>query len=57
MVPSIWEGGFVPLGWPELSISIGFLGLFGLAYALFASTFPKLPIRETIAVGSASKGP
>ncbi len=57
VVPSIWEGPGLPLGWPELSISAGFVGLFGLCYALFASTFPKVPLRETIAIGTASKGP
>lgn len=57
VAPSVWDGEALPLGWPELSISIGFLGLFGLCYALYASTFPKLPVRETIAVGAAGHGP
>lgn len=57
VAPSVWRGEGLPLGWPELAITVGFLGLFGLSYALYASTFPKLPIRETIAVGSARHGP
>ena len=57
VVPSVWHGSTIPLGWPELLISVGFLGLFGLSYSLFASTFPLVPIRETIAVGSAHRGP
>lgn len=57
VVPSVWEGTEFPLGWPEALISVGFLGLFGLSYALFASTFPKLPVRETLAVGTPRRGP
>ena len=53
--PSTLEAGF-RLGWPEISVSLGFLGLFGLCYSLFASTFPKVPIRELL-VGEASTGP
>lgn len=57
VAPSVHRGDGVPLGWPELLISVGFLGLFGLSYGLYASTFPKVPVRETIAVGTAGKGP
>jgi hypothetical protein len=57
VVPAVWEGAGVPLGWQELLISLGFAGLFGLCYGLFASTFPKVPIRETVATGSAGQGP
>ncbi|MFQ5679986.1 MAG: hypothetical protein ACE5HP_11080 [Gemmatimonadota bacterium] len=57
VVPSVWQGAGVPLGWPEALISLGFLGLFGLSYSLFASTFPKIPVRDTIAVGSPQRGP
>ena len=53
--PSTLEAGF-RLGWPELSVSLGFVGLFGLCYSLFASTFPKVPIREVLP-GEASEGP
>jgi hypothetical protein len=57
VAPSVLEegGSFVP-GWPEAAVSLGFVGLFGLCYSLFASTFPKVPIRETF-VGEASTGP
>lgn len=56
VLPSIWDGQGLPFGWIEAGVSAGFIGLFGLCYSLFASTFPKLPIRETL-VGSASTGP
>lgn len=56
VVPSVWKGEGVPLGWIEAVITFGFLGLFGLAYSLFASTFPRLEIRETL-VGKPSLGP
>lgn len=55
--PSLWHGDALPLGIPEITISIGFLGLFALAYAAYATTFPKVPIRETIAVGTPGRGP
>jgi Ni/Fe-hydrogenase subunit HybB-like protein len=57
VVPAVWEGAGVPLGWQEVLISVGFAGLFGLCYGLFTSTFAKVPIRETVAVGSAGQGP
>jgi hypothetical protein len=53
--PSVLEG-VVRTGWVEAAVSLGFVGLFGLAYVAWASTFPKLPIRETL-VGEASTGP
>ncbi len=57
VVPSIWEGGGVPLGWIELLVTLGFLGVFGLCYALYASTFPLIPLRNSIIVGKSRKGP
>jgi hypothetical protein len=56
VIPSIWSEG-VPLGWVELLVTLGFLGAFGLCYALYASTVPMMPLRESIAVGTARKGP
>ncbi|HKK26503.1 MAG TPA: hypothetical protein VKB18_00305 [Gemmatimonadota bacterium] len=56
VAPSTWHGEGIPLGWPEASITVGFLGLFGLCYSFFSSTFPKLPIRETLP-GKAGTGP
>ncbi len=56
VVPSIWTDG-VPLGWIELLVTVGFLGAFGLCYALYASTFPMVPLRESLIVGSPRKGP
>ncbi len=57
VVPAVWRGEGIPLGWPELTITLGFAGLFALCYAAWSTTFPKVPIRETIAVGTAGKGP
>jgi len=57
VAPSIWHGDGIPLGLPELMISVGFLGAFGLCYAAYVTTLPKVPIRETIALGTAGKGP
>ncbi len=57
VVPSLWEGGGVPLSWIELLVTLGFLGLFGFCYALYASTFPLMPLRDNLIVGSPRKGP
>ncbi|NIN72141.1 MAG: hypothetical protein GTO46_09530 [Gemmatimonadetes bacterium] len=57
VVPSIWTGGGVPLGLIELLMTLGFLGLFGICYALYASTFPLLPLHDSIIVGAPRKGP
>lgn len=57
VVPSIWQGEAIPLGWPELTISLGFLGLFGLCYAAWLTTFPVVPIRDTLSPGTAGRGP
>ncbi len=54
--PSIWEGP-PPLGLPELGIFVGFVGLFGLTYSLFATTFPLLPLQESLIEGEAGRGP
>lgn len=54
--PSIWKGE-PPLGLPELAIFLGFMGLFGLTYSLYASTFPLLPLGESLMEGEAGHGP
>lgn len=57
VVPSIWQGEGVPLGIPEAAVTLGFLGLFGLSYSLYASVIARLPVREALVLGSRSKGP
>lgn len=57
VAPSIWQGTGVPLGWIELLVTAGFVGLFGFSYALYASTFPLLPLRDVLIVGAPRKGP
>lgn len=57
VVPSLWQGSSLPLGWIELLVTLGFLGLFGLCYGLYVSTFPLTPLRESLMVGSPRTGP
>lgn len=57
VVPSIWRGDGPPFGWPEISIAVGFVGLFGLCYSVYASLTPKLPIHEALVTGERSFGP
>ena len=40
MPSMVQEAPKLPLGWPELLVTAGFLGLWGLAYAAFARRFP-----------------
>jgi hypothetical protein len=53
-VPSIWEGGGLPLGLPEIAIGLGFFGLFLASYTWYASTFPLLPSPATLAAADAA---
>lgn len=57
VAPSLWQREGIPLGIPEVMISLGFLGLFALPYAAYITTFPKVPLREAIALGSPGRGP
>ncbi len=57
VVPSTWHGEGIPLGWVEAAVTVGFLGLFGLSYSLYASLAPKIPIREALIEGARTKGP
>jgi hypothetical protein len=57
VVPSIWGETSVPLGWIELLVTLGFLGLFGFSYGLYASTFPMVPLNDSLIVGTPRKGP
>ena len=57
IVPSIWTGDSPPFGVPEVAVTLGFLGLFGLSYSLFASVMARVPIREALILGSRAKGP
>lgn len=57
VVPSVWRGEGPPFGWPELAITVGFIGLFGLCYSVYASLTPKLPIYESLVSGKRSFGP
>ena len=40
MPSMVQEAPRLPLGWPELLVTAGFLGLWGLAYTWFARRFP-----------------
>jgi len=57
VVPSVWQGEGPPLGWQEVAIALGFLGLFGLSYSLYESVMAKIPVQEALIVGERSRGP
>lgn len=41
--PSLWEGEALPLGFAEIGIGLGFMGLFLASYLWFARSYPLLP--------------
>ena len=43
VVPSLYEGEGLPLGWQEIGIALGFLGLFLGSYLAYLSRVPLLP--------------
>jgi hypothetical protein len=48
VAPSLWKGRNLPLGFPELLISLGFLGLMSLSLLWFFKRFPALPISDPL---------
>jgi hypothetical protein len=48
VAPSLWKGRDLPLGLPELLISLGFLGLMSLSLLWFFKRFPALPISDPL---------
>lgn len=48
VVPSLWQGPSVPLGWMELAISFGFLGAAVLCYRAFTCIFPMVPVTDAL---------
>lgn len=48
VVPSLWKHPTIPLGWIEVLISIGFLGLMGLSMLVFLWRYPLLPLSDPL---------
>jgi len=48
ITPSLWKGRGLPLGWQELMVSLGFLGLLGLCLQWFIRRFPLLPLSDPL---------
>ena len=48
VAPSLWKKPGLPLGLPELLISLGFLGLMALSIQWFFNRFPLLPLTDPI---------
>ena len=43
VVPSIWQEDWLPLGWIELGVLLGFFALFTLAFRAWMKIFPPTP--------------
>lgn len=41
VVPSIWREEILPLGWPELVITLGFIALFALSYVVLGPRYAR----------------
>ena len=48
IAPSIWEGEGIPLGFLEILITGGFMGIMGLGMILFLERVPLLPISDPL---------
>ena len=48
VAPSLWKRPGLPLGFSELLISLGFLGLMALSLQWFFKRFPLLPLTDPI---------
>lgn len=48
IAPSIWEGEGIPLGFLEILITGGFVGIMGLGMILFLERVPLLPISDPL---------
>lgn len=57
VVASLWTEPTIPFGLLEVFVTLGFAGLFGLAYLAYMTTVPAIPRNETIALGEPRKGP
>lgn len=44
VVPSLWRGESLPLGWLELFITLGFFAAFALTYMAFGQTVKDFPV-------------
>jgi hypothetical protein len=49
IAPSVWEGGGLPLGIPEIGMALAFGGVFVACYIWFVSRVPLLPSPATLA--------
>jgi Ni/Fe-hydrogenase subunit HybB-like protein len=48
VAPSLWKGRSLPLGFSELLISLGFMGLMSLSLLWFFKRFPPLPVSDPL---------
>jgi hypothetical protein len=48
VAPSLWKGGYIPLGWMELMITVGFFGLVALCTLGFLRRYPVLPVSDPL---------
>jgi hypothetical protein len=53
VVPSVWQGGGLPLGFLELGVTAGFCGAAGLCYLWLLRRVPLLPAPEVLAAQAA----
>ncbi|MBI5440540.1 MAG: polysulfide reductase NrfD [Deltaproteobacteria bacterium] len=48
VAPSLWTGKTAPLGWLEVLVTLGFLGLVGCCVTVFLRTFPLVPLSDPL---------
>lgn len=55
VVPSLWHGQGVPLGWVELGITLGFFGASALSYLFFLRHFPVVPFPHSLSAAAVER--
>jgi hypothetical protein len=48
VAPSLWKDPALPLGYPEIPVSLGFLGLMMLSIVIFLERSPLLPVSDPL---------
>ncbi len=48
VAPSIWKAPSMPLGFLEVCVSVGYLGIFGLSTIWFLERYPVMPVSDPL---------
>jgi hypothetical protein len=55
VAPSIWKSPSMPLGFLEILVGLGYLGIFGFCAAWFLERYPVMPVSDPLFAAGAQK--